>query len=68
MRWNVYKSPKVGDTRLITRFFFFPQRFHDTWIWLEFGSVYQRRVESYVYDFGFAISNDRWEDEALVNI
>ena len=67
MRWKAYKEPKVGDTRVKRKFFFFPQRFGETWIWFEFGDVYQRRVKSYIYEMGTPIPNDRWEDEALVN-
>lgn len=68
MRWEVNNDPRVGDTRCISRFFFFPQRFHNTWIWLEVGKVYQRRVESYTYEFGMAIPYATWEDESLLNI
>lgn len=67
MRWKAYKKPKVGDTRTIRRFFIFPQRFGDTWIWLEWGYVYQVRVEGYIYEMGGAIPHDRWEDKSLLN-
>ena len=65
MRWNVNNQPKVGDTRWVSRFFFFPQRFHNTWIWLEWGKVHQKLVEAYIFDFGISYPHLVWEDVAL---
>jgi len=67
MRWKVNTNPKVGDTRVISRFFFFPQRFGDMWIWWERSKVYQRRIETYTYEFGMAIPHGKWADIAIVN-
>ncbi len=63
MRWKAKNNPEVGDTRWVTRFFFFPQYFHGRWYWLEVGKVYQRRVESYTYDNGVAFPHALWRDE-----
>jgi len=67
MRWGVRRDPLVGDTRTVRRFFLFPRKFGDTWIWLEFGEVVQRRVETYSHGYGPLIESvEEWQDESLV--
>ncbi len=39
------KNPKNGDSRVITKFLFFPMRLGDTTIWLESAKIYQVYVK-----------------------
>lgn len=69
MRWKAKKEYKVGDTRWTNKFFFFPQCFHDTWVWLEWGKVHQKRVETYTYVMGCcAVPQEVWKDIAIANV
>ena len=57
----------VGDKRIVRRFFLFPRKYGDVWIWLEFGDVLQRRVESYVHGASvIPVPVYEWRDESLI--
>jgi hypothetical protein len=66
MRWT-NRAYEIGDTRIVLRFFWLPRRFGDVWIWLEYGKVLQRRVESYTYLMrGCVVPHPVWKDESLI--
>ena len=45
----IFKRPLDRDTRIITKFLFFPVRIKDEWRWLEVASIKQM----YVYPYGW---------------
>ena len=58
MRWKRKSKPKsifkVGDHRVVKKFFFLPRCFNDEWRWLEFGYIDEvlKKETSYIYDDG----------------
>lgn len=63
MRWrSKWDFIAVGDSRIVTKFLFFPKKINREWRWLERASILQRCVEqmnSGSMDYGY---HKTWRD------
>ena len=60
MRFQVEPYKSVGDTRVITRFLFFPRRIGNEARWLEKARIRQVAVRC---EYSVHWYDERWEDD-----
>jgi len=59
MKYQLKARPKLGDTRIITKFLLLPMILNDEFRWLERATIKQRWGVWYPDEFG---PEERWEN------